>query len=106
MTSEAQLKELRRVLRYSRLKKHVPKHVSGALINRLQANADFVKPVKPRLSLQDDDDLLILGTAIAGKADWLVTGDKAHLLALKRYAGITILTPKEAVHRLGVRHGR
>ncbi len=106
VTSNAQLAELRRVLSYPKLKRRIPKHVSGALINRLHARAVFVKPARLSISLPDEDDLLILGTAVAGEASWLVTGDKSHLLALKKYAGIRILTPAQAARRLGVLNGR
>ena len=40
-----------------------------------------------------------LACAIAGSADYLVTGDK-DLLILKRYKHIRIITPKQFVDRL------
>ncbi|WP_244363671.1 putative toxin-antitoxin system toxin component, PIN family [Thermus brockianus] len=44
----------------------------------------MVKP-KPNVSLsQDRDDNVILGIALAGEAHYLVTGDKDHLLSLKK----------------------
>ena len=41
---------------------------------------------------RDPDDDAVLGTAIAGLADCIVTGDK-DLLALEQYEGIDILQP-------------
>lgn len=41
---------------------------------------------------RDPDDLYVLGLALAGRADYVVTGDK-DLLVLKEFRGIRILTP-------------
>jgi len=43
--------------------------------------------------LQYADDVKIITCAVAGKADYIVTGDK-DLLVLKEYKGIRIVTPK------------
>jgi putative PIN family toxin of toxin-antitoxin system len=48
---------------------------------------------------RDPDDLFILATAVAGKADCIVTGDK-DLLDLGEYQGIAILTPRRFWERL------
>lgn len=106
VTSEAQLTELRRTLRYPKLRKRIPKHVAGALINAIKARATFVEPTFPPFKLPDEDDLAILGTALAAQADWLVTGDRTHLLAVRKYGGTVILNPTEAVRRMRRFHGR
>lgn len=43
--------------------------------------------------LRDAADAKIIACALAGKADYIVTGDK-DLLVLKEYKGIHIITPK------------
>ncbi|HTC22198.1 MAG TPA: putative toxin-antitoxin system toxin component, PIN family, partial [bacterium] len=43
---------------------------------------------------EDPSDDPILGTALAGMADFLVSGDK-DLLSLKRYEQIRIVSPRE-----------
>ena len=43
---------------------------------------------------RDPDDDLVLGTALAGGADYIVTGDK-DLLVLQAYSGIKIVSPRE-----------
>ena len=43
----------------------------------------------------DPKDDPIIATAVAAKADYLVTGDRAHLLPLQQYEGVQILSPKE-----------
>lgn len=43
----------------------------------------------------DPSDNRILECAITAEADYIVTGDKNHLLPLKRYKNIRILSPSE-----------
>ena len=47
----------------------------------------------------DPDDDMVVATAIAGKADYLVSGDR-HLKALGSYQGITILSPRQFLELL------
>jgi uncharacterized protein len=47
-----------------------------------------------RVVLDDVADDAVLATAIAANADYLVTYDK-HLLILKHYKGVSIVTPEE-----------
>ena len=47
-------------------------------------------------TLRDPKDIPILACAIAGGADYIVTGDK-DLLILKRYGQIRVITPKQFV---------
>lgn len=53
--------------------------------------------VKPAMDVRgvadDEDDDLVLATAVAGRADYLVTGDKG-LLALRKFRGVAIITPR------------
>ena len=106
VTSKAQLAELQRVLSYPKLRRRIPKHVAGALINRLRERAEIVKPARVPIHLPDEDDLLILGTAVAGKAELLVTGDKSHLLVLRKYGKTCIVTAAQAVKELREPRGR
>lgn len=62
----------------------------GGLINRVRAKAEMLEPVPIDVSA-DPDDNLILGVAVAAKADVLVTGDKSHLLSLKAVEGVSVL---------------
>ena len=50
----------------------------------------------------DPDDNIILATAIAGRADYIVSGDKRDMLALREIDGIRIVTAKNAVGLLGL----
>jgi putative PIN family toxin of toxin-antitoxin system len=51
----------------------------------------------------DPSDDVYLATALAGAAPYLVTGDRKHLLALKEFAGVRIVTPGAFLAVLGKR---
>ena len=51
---------------------------------------------------RDPNDNFLLAMAEAGTADYLVTGDKRDVLALKRHGNTTILTAKEMLPLLGL----
>jgi putative PIN family toxin of toxin-antitoxin system len=58
--------------------------------------AASVRPTAiPRIASDPDDDVVI-GTALAAKADYLVTGDRA-LLSLAEYEGGRIVSVSEAL---------
>lgn len=48
----------------------------------------------------DPNDEMVLECALAADADFVVTGDKKHLLLLRRFRGIPILSPSEFLHSL------
>jgi len=92
LTSPGQLDELKRVLREKF--PELPKAKVGRVINLLPFAAQQVRVRKsPGLSLDPDDDW-ILAVALEGRADFLVTGDRSHLLGLKM-RGLRILSVQE-----------
>ena len=81
ITSESQLDEFRRVTRYRKLRQFLKAHEAGTLLRGVRARA-VVVPELPEIDLVDDpDDNLVLATALAGEADYLVTGDLASPIA-------------------------
>lgn len=56
-------------------------------------------PIQPTI-LRDPDDDNVLACALAAEADLIVSGDKKHLLAIKSYENIPIITAAEAVAAL------
>lgn len=66
------------------------------IVDRYAALADLVRPAPtPRIAPDPDDDVVI-GTALAAKADLIVTGDKA-LLSVAEYQGVRLVTVSESV---------
>lgn len=83
VTAAAQLDELRRVTRYPKLRERLTPTLVGRLVNELRWVA-IVAPSLPRVTVCEDPyDNYLLGMAMAGAADFLVTGDKRDLLGLK-----------------------
>jgi uncharacterized protein len=96
VTSVAQLDELRRVSRYPKLKTILPAHRVGAMVNNLQRA--IVREQLPGLpegvDLNDASDVFLFCMAVAGEADYLVTGDRrAGLLQLGMAGRARIVTP-------------
>ena len=61
---------------------------------------EFVEPQPlPKRVCRDKNDDVVLATAVAGKADLIVTGD-ADLLVLKTFRGIKILAPRQFLELL------
>jgi uncharacterized protein len=67
-----------------------------AFLDELAASAELVGDLPDLCGAVPGDpwDDPIVATAVAARADYLVTGDR-HLLALGAYAGIRVLTPRE-----------
>lgn len=63
-------------------------------------HAEIVTPNPiERSAFKDRDDLPVLGTALAGNAAMIVTGDAA-LLALSTFREVTIISPRQAYEQL------
>jgi putative PIN family toxin of toxin-antitoxin system len=48
----------------------------------------------------DPDDEMILECALAAEADFIASGDKRHLLSLRQFRGIPIVSPADFLRRL------
>ena len=101
VTCEPQLEEFRRVTRGPELRKRVKPAEAGTLVNELRALALIPKrlPKVERSSDLHDDFLLAL--AEAASADYLVTGDKSGLLALRKRRRTRIVTARRFSNLLG-----
>ncbi|MGH9607483.1 MAG: putative toxin-antitoxin system toxin component, PIN family [Terracidiphilus sp.] len=69
---------------------------AAELANRYAALAEPVTPNRVPRIVRDPDDDVVIGTALAAKADFIVTGDKG-LLAVGSYEGVRIITVREAM---------
>lgn len=76
------------------------KRQADAAVAVLRANGEIVALVTvPLGTIRDKDDLPVLGTAVAGSAAVLVTGDQ-ELLVLGLFRGVAILSPRDFYERL------
>jgi putative PIN family toxin of toxin-antitoxin system len=65
-------------------------------IQRIKAKTNSIRPkIKVSVVKEKEDDNRILECAIEGNAQYLISGDKKHLLPLKQYQGIKILSPAQ-----------
>lgn len=102
--SEGIIDEVKRVLSDPQLRgkyENLTRAHIGRLINLLRRHSIMVPG---RLNLQvieeDPDDNMLLIAAIEGDAEEIVSGDE-HLISLKQYRGIKIVTPAAFAKSLG-----
>ena len=96
ITSTAQLDELRRVSRYPKLRAILPPHRIGAMVNNMQRSVvlEHLPNLPDGVELTDPDDAFLFTMALAGEADYLVTGDRRAGLLQRGSAGrARIVTP-------------
>jgi uncharacterized protein len=92
LTSAEQLDELMRVTRYPKIRARLAPALAGRLVNDLRVVALLVTNLPAVAVCPDPHDDYLLATAQAGAADYLVTGDKRDLLALRLHEGTRIVT--------------
>ncbi len=104
LVSDPMVEEYLRVLNYPRIRKF--KQITDTFIADIAAylvyQTQWIEIVWKIARSQDRDDNIFLETAVDGRADLLVTGDKADLLSLRAIEGIPIVSASEAVIRLGM----
>lgn len=94
LTSESQLEELRLVTRHPKVRRYIESAIAGGLVNDLRHFAELLTEL-PNVEASDDPaDNFLLAMAEAGRADYLATGDKRDVLALKRHGATRIVTAK------------
>lgn len=101
-TSPMLLAELRKVLGRGHLASRLVQQRSSVeeAIGLYGELAIRVSPLStPRVVADDPDDDHVLACALAAHADWIVSGDR-HLLDIRSYQAISIVSAAEAVNRL------
>jgi uncharacterized protein len=92
LSSALQMEELARVTRYPWIRARLTPALAGRLVNDLREVATMLDRF-PKLDVSPDPyDNYLLAMAQAGEADYLVTGDKRDLLALKQHRQTQIVT--------------
>jgi hypothetical protein len=64
--------------------------------------AQVVRPISTPRIVSDPGDDVVIGTALAAKADLLVTGDRP-LLSISNYQGVWIVGVAEVLERIAAR---
>jgi len=92
--SEDILNELKKVLEYPKFK--IERLQKEAFLKNLLRVAIFVYPKQKIDAIKEDPpDNRFLECEVQAKADFLISGDKKHLLLFKNFQGIRILNPDE-----------
>jgi putative PIN family toxin of toxin-antitoxin system len=77
-----------------------PPRLAATVVESLATSATLVTPVRlPDEACRDPADVPVLGTAVAGDADFLVSVDN-DLLDLRRYGTVDIIRPGEFWNRV------
>lgn len=96
VTSTTQIDELRRASRYTKFKDVLQPHRVGTMVNNMQRAIvlDALPHLPDSIEADDPNDTFLLAMAVAGEADYLVTGDRrAGLLQRGSIGRARIVTP-------------
>jgi putative PIN family toxin of toxin-antitoxin system len=97
LTADLQLEELMRVTRYPKISARLKPSLAGRLIHHLRELAVLIENLPPVAVSPDPDDNDLLALALGGEADYLITDDKPHLLALARHEGTQIVSVRDFI---------
>jgi putative PIN family toxin of toxin-antitoxin system len=98
LTSLSLLEEFERVLKE---KFSLDIRLVREIIEEVKAVAEIVEVSSHIKAISyPDEDNRVLECAVDGKADFIVTGDTRHILPLKQYSGVKILSPSEFLRHL------
>jgi len=98
LTSLPLLKEFEKVLK-DKFKFSI--HLVREIIEEVEEVGEIVEVSSHVKAISyPDEDNRVLECAVDGKADFVVTGDTRHILPLKEYSGIRILSPSEFLRHL------
>lgn len=95
LTCATHLDELRSTLQKPRVSERIKPHNAGRLVNQIKRFAEDVGPLPRVKRSPDPTDDFLLALSEAGKADYLVTGDKSGLLSLDRHKATRIVSARE-----------
>lgn len=98
-----QLDEIRDVTRRDKMRRLIRPHEVGRLVNQIGLVADMPATLLHVRRSPDPRDDFLLGLCQAGNADWLVTGDRNDLLALKSHGNTRIVAAMILAEQLGIR---
>ena len=94
LTCKEFLEEVRATLQTRKIGALIRPHKAGRLINQIRKLAEDAGPLPLVQRSPDPADDFLLAMSEAGKADYLVTGDKSGLLALGRHKARRIISAR------------
>lgn len=94
LTCAEHLDELRATLRKPAIAERIRPYRAGALVNEMKKLAESVDELPRVRRSKDPTDDFLLALSEAGGADYLVTGDRSGLLALKHHKSTLIVSAR------------
>lgn len=101
-TSFSILKDLERAFNYPKVQKFLKltqSEIESVTKELLKTSIIVPEKLEVKVSPDPDDDKLF-SCALESMADYIVSGDKKHVLLIKNYKGIGIVSPKEFVEEV------
>jgi putative PIN family toxin of toxin-antitoxin system len=95
LTCAEQIDELKATLHKPAIAARIKPYKAGRLVNALKELAETIGPLPCVERSPDPTDDFLLALSEAGKADYLVTGDKSGLLALARHQATRIVSARD-----------
>lgn len=99
VTSEILL-EIQQVLERFVGGKLISSQDAGALFKRLEQDSEIITTLSRVTISQDKKDNRYLACAKDGQAEYLVTGDRKHLLSIKKFGITEIISPREFLNAI------
>lgn len=100
ITGDMQIEEFSRVTRYPAIRSRIHPAQAGRLLNAIRSLAVNIKNPPIQSISRDPHDDYLFALAQAGEVDYLVTGDKADVLALERHGRTQIVTVRKLIEIL------
>ena len=94
LTCQEHLDELRATLRKPAIAERIKPYKAGGLVHEMNKLAESVNAMPHVRRSPDSTDDFLLALSEAGRADYLVTGDKSGLLALEHHKATRIVSAR------------
>jgi putative PIN family toxin of toxin-antitoxin system len=104
VTSPNLLAELTDILTLARFRKRIADAATSVeeLVVAYRDATVLVTPREvPRVVADDVDDDHVIAAAVAARAEYIVTGDRTHLLPIGTHGDIAIISPRQCLDLLG-----
>jgi putative PIN family toxin of toxin-antitoxin system len=101
VVSPALLAEYHEIIEELRLE--YPRREPIEWVDTLTESAELIFPTERATgATPDPGDEMVLECALAAEADYIVSGDKKHLLSLREFHDIQIVSPSDFLRRLAI----